>query len=201
MHDCTRFFVILQRFYMTIMKKTIRDMEHVEIVSARPEDADFIAWIVAQGMHMDDVPSFLKSVGARDDTLYSWRHTRLLCCEGRMAGGLISYDGATHEAGRRNTWVMPDGKLLNSGDVPETCAGEYYLDSLAISPEFRGRGLWRLLFDDAVKTAREKGFHRVTLICDEDYPRLSQLYASYGFMPEDTFLYFGVLCRKMSLAI
>ena len=34
--------------------------ENVEIISARPEDADFIAWIVAQGMHMDGVPSFLK---------------------------------------------------------------------------------------------------------------------------------------------
>ena len=34
---------------------------NVEIISARPEDADFIAWIVAQGMHMDGVPSFLKN--------------------------------------------------------------------------------------------------------------------------------------------
>ena len=40
------------------------DMENLEIVSARPEEAEFIAWIVAQGMHMDDVPSFLKTVGA-----------------------------------------------------------------------------------------------------------------------------------------
>ena len=33
-------------------------MENLEIVSARPEDADFIAWVVAQGMHMDKVPSW-----------------------------------------------------------------------------------------------------------------------------------------------
>ncbi len=183
------------------MKTKIMDIKNVEIVSARPEDADFIAWIVAQGMHMDNVPSFLKTVGARDDTLYSWRHTRLLRCEGKLAGGLISYDGATHEEGRRNTWVMPDGRLLSSGDVPETVAGEYYFDSLAIVPEFRGHGLWRLLFDDAVRTAREEGFHRVTLICDENYPQLARRYISYGFLPEDTFLYFDTLCRKMSLTL
>ena len=177
------------------------NMENLEIVSAWPEDTDFIAWIVAQGMHMDDVPSFLKTVGARDDTLYSWRNTRLLRCEGRLAGGLISYDGATHEEMRKNTWVMPDGRLLSSGDVPETTAGEYYLDSLAIVPEFRGHGLWRALFDDAVEMAKGKGFHRVTLICDESYPKLAQLYASYGFVPEETFLYFDTLCRKMSLTI
>ncbi|MBR1558447.1 MAG: hypothetical protein IJ647_11985 [Prevotella sp.] len=137
----------------------------VEIISARPEDTDFIAWIVAQGMHMDSVPPFLKKLGARDDTLYSWKRTRLLRCDGKLAGGLVSYDGATHEEGRRNTWVMPDGRLLSSGDVPETTAGEYYLDSLAIVPE------------------------------------LAKLYTSYGFVPENTFLYFDTLCRKMSLSI
>ena len=44
---------------------------NVEIISASPKDTDFIAWIVAQGMHMDSVPPFLKKHGARDDTLYS----------------------------------------------------------------------------------------------------------------------------------
>ena len=173
----------------------------VEIISARPEDTDFIAWIVSQGMHMDSVPPFLKRLGARDDTLYSWRNTRLRRCDGKLAGGLVSYDGATHEEGRRNTWVMPDGRLLSSGDVSETAPGEYYLDSLAIVPEFRGYGLWRALFDDAVEMAKGKGFHRVTLICDESYPKLARLYASYGFVPENAFSYFDTLCRKMSLSI
>ncbi len=55
--------------------------ENVKIISARPEDADFIAWIVAQGMHMDGVPSFLIKHGARENTLYSWQNTRLLRCD------------------------------------------------------------------------------------------------------------------------
>lgn len=183
------------------MKNKTLMTSSTRIVQATPEDAEFIAWIVAQGMHMEGVPSFLKSVGARDNTLYSWRNTRLLMCDGKLAGGLISYDGAFHEEGRKNTWVMPDGRLLSSGDVEETCAGEYYLDSLAIVPEYRGQGLWRFLFDDAVEIAKSKGIHRIALICDETYPKLSQLYVSYGFIPEDTFLYFGTLCRKMSLTI
>ena len=36
---------------------------NVEIISARPEDTDSIAWIVAQGMHLDSVPQFLKKLG------------------------------------------------------------------------------------------------------------------------------------------
>ena len=85
--------------------------------------------------------------------------------------------------------------------MPETTDGEYYLDSLSIVPDFRGHGLWRLLFDDAVEIARSKGFHLVTLICDEDYPKLGKLYSSYGFVPGDTIQYFGTQCRKMSLKI
>jgi len=177
------------------------EIGNVEIVSAEPAYAAFIAWIVAQGMHLADVPSFLKTIGTRDDTLYSWRHTRILRCGGQLAGGLVAYDGATHEESRRKTWVLPDGRLLSSGDVPETTAGEYYLDSLAIVPEFRGHGLWRLLFDDAVETARRKGFHRVTLIYDEDFPQLARRYASYGFVAEEAFLFFGTTCRKMALRI
>ena len=138
-------------------------------------------------MHMDGVPSFLKKHGARENTLYSWQNTRLLRCDGKLAGGLISYDGATHEERRRNTWVLPDGRQFNSGDVPETVAGEYYLDSLAIIPEFRGPGLWKMLFDDAIETAKEKGFHRVTLICEESYPKLA------------TFILPMALCQKIQL--
>ena len=73
--------------------------------------------------------------------------------------------------------------------------------SMAIVPEFRGHGLWRLLFDDAIETAKEKGFHRVTLICEESYPKLAHLYTSYGFVPENTIMFFDTLCRKMSLSI
>ncbi len=182
------------------MTETV-DLKNVEIVSAKPEDADFIAWIVAQGMHMDHVPSFLKAACSRNDTLYSWKQTRLLRYEGQLAGGLVSYDGATHEERRKRTWVMPDGRLLSSGDIPETTAGEYYLDSLAIVPEFRGHGLWRLLFDDAVEMAKRDGFHRIALIYDVSYPPLAQRYTSYGFVPEESFEYFGTICRKMSLSI
>ena len=78
-------------------------IENVDIVSARPEDAGHIAWIVAQGMHMNEVPPFLKPMAERDDTLYSWKNVRLLKVDGQFAGGLVSYDGGWHEEGRRNT--------------------------------------------------------------------------------------------------
>lgn len=175
-------------------------MPRIEIVSATRNDAAFIAWIVAQGMHMDDVPSFLRPMTEREDTLYSWKNTKLLKVDGRIAGGLVSYDGGWHEEGKRNTWII-DGKLLSSGDVEETQAGEYYFDSLAIVPDHWGHGYWRLLFDDAVEIARSKGFQRVALICDEDYPKLGKMYASYGFESGEVIDYFGTKCRRMTMGI
>ena len=61
------------------------------IITARPEDAEFIAWIVAQGMHMDGVPSFLKKHGARDNTLYSWQNTRLYTSYGFVPENTIMF--------------------------------------------------------------------------------------------------------------
>lgn len=176
-------------------------MKQPEILSATATDAPFIAWIVAQGMHMPDVPPYLLPMCEQENTLYSWKHTRLLNVDGQQAGGLIAYDGAWHEEGRRNTWIV-NGRLLSSGEEEETQAGEYYLDSLALLPAFRGQGLWRALFDDAVETARRLGFHQVALICDEDFPKLGLMYADYGFVPaKTTFQYFGTTCRKMKLTL
>ena len=54
--------------------------ENVKIISARPEDADFIAWIVAQGMHMDGVPSahFVSVCRNQQSSFYFSRYTILV---------------------------------------------------------------------------------------------------------------------------
>ncbi len=171
------------------------------IVSATAADAPFIAWIVAQGQHMDATPDFFVDMCRRKDTLYSWKNTRLLIVDGVLAGGLISYDGGIFAQARARTWVMPDGSRISSGEEDEAEAGQYYLDSLAIKPEFRGHAYWRLLFDDAVGIARSRGFHKAGLIYDEGYPHLGKIYSSYGFRPTRRFMYFGAMATKMVLQI
>jgi ribosomal protein S18 acetylase RimI-like enzyme len=63
----------------------------------------------------------------------------------------------------------------------ETSAGEFYLDSLAVLPCFRGCGVGRALLSTACNRAFAAGHMRVGLIVDFDNPRAEKLYSSLGF--------------------
>lgn len=82
----------------------------------------------------------------------------------------------------------------------ETFPGEYYLDSLAVLPEFRGQGIGRALLLDGVAKGRQAGFERVTLIVDVDKPKNITLYESLGFVRDETISFFGHQYYRMHFA-
>ena len=63
----------------------------------------------------------------------------------------------------------------------ETEAGEFYLDSVGVLPEYRGRGIATRLFEAQIARAASLGHSRVGLIVDEDKPEAEALYARLGF--------------------
>ena len=81
------------------------------------------------------------------------------------------------------------------GRVPtiadETEAGEYYLDSIAVLPEFRGQGVASALINAFCDKAFAQGHNRVGLIVDFDNPNAEKLYTSLGFERVGTRIFFG----------
>lgn len=63
----------------------------------------------------------------------------------------------------------------------ETEEGEFYLDSLAVSNQYRGKGIASKLLDAAISRARELGLPAVGLLCDKGNPKAERLYAKVGF--------------------
>ena len=63
----------------------------------------------------------------------------------------------------------------------ETEAGEFYLDSLAVSSSFRGKGIAKQLLAAAIEKARELGIPKVGLLVDKGNPRAEKLYTKVGF--------------------
>ena len=57
----------------------------------------------------------------------------------------------------------------------ETGPGEYYLDTLAVVPEYRHRGIGRALLEDGIRLGKSKGFDLITLVVDSDMPDLVRL--------------------------
>ena len=63
----------------------------------------------------------------------------------------------------------------------ETQAGELYLDSLAVLPEYRRQGIARKLLLATKERANRMGLPCVGLLVDKDNPVGEALYASVGF--------------------
>ncbi len=196
---------------------TIRDAE--------PSDGCFIARNVLAAMGYDvfsdsgtvpgielgsvtySVPDTLARFGelcARPDTLYSYTRTRIACVDGISAGSLTAYPGDDYLRLRELTWGLLAPAVRHP--EPECRPGEFYLDSMAILPEFRGRTfeyagstdrIGHLLMLDGIEEGRRKGFPLISLIVDKEKPRLYAYYSALGFRPDGEIFFFGHLYDRM----
>ena len=180
---------------------TIRD--------ARPEDAPFLAKCIMAGMHFydfgtispeqSDIYEGLVDCEGRDDTLYTYRHTRIAEVSGISVGTLLSYPGEIYWELRDKTFrqYWPAFFAEHSEDDLETGPGEYYLDSLAVIPSFRGQGIGSALLRDGIRKGADLGYKFITLVADSDLPHLVRLYESVGFRPEGRRRAYGVDFQRM----
>ena len=184
-------------------------------LSIRPavkEDAPLIAQCVLAAVGLIDMSlppekenckefPVARRVCAEPDTLFSYNNAVIACIDGEDAGALVSYDGALYAKAREKTFRMFREELGNdnSGYAMETGPGEYYLDSIALRPEFRGHDMGLDILRDTILKARDKGFRRFTLIVDVDAPRKIAYYSRLGFKPGCTMETFGSTYLKMVL--
>ncbi len=169
----------------------------MEIRKATIEDSAAIACNVMAAMGYDVFGNSMDSetqamlegmteICAREDTLYSWRNTVVACEDGTVVGSLTSYDGAEYLTMRELTFGLAREKF--GWEPPlmddETRAGEWYLDSLAVHPAYRGKGLAQLLVSQVFEVAETLGFTKISLIALASADRLVAFYESLGFRPE-----------------
>lgn len=173
-------------------------------VSVRPAtkaDAAMIARAVAMAIGDEvalraycgeDYLAVLTEIAGREGTQYSWQRALIAEVDGAAAGAIVGYDGAQLEVLREGTFaVLREFVGRVSVVVDETEAGEYYLDSVAVVPEFRAFGVGRLLVESFCNRAFDEGHNRVGLIVDFDNPQAEKLYASLGFKCVGSRLFFG----------
>ena len=100
-----------------------------------------------------------------------------------MVGISVSYDGGRlHELRRAFIEAAKEhiGKDLTGMD-DETQAGELYLDSLAVLPEYRRQGIAMRLLLATKEKANRLGLPCDGLLVDKDNPVGETLYTSVGF--------------------
>ena len=111
----------------------------------------------------------LTEVCAQADTHYSYKNTFIAELDGGIAGMMIAVDGKNYRFQREK--MYPQLKSLfdvvfgNGWEDMEDEAkqGEYYIDSLSVSPTYRSRGIGSALIAHAKIQAQTLGIDRVTL--------------------------------------
>ena len=169
---------------------------NIVIRAARKADALFIAECFRMAMLMEpdaeESRRFAELVCSRDDVLYSARNTIIAEVDGRRAGMLTSYVGSEYAKMRDVTFeiLKREMGLEFPGMDDETQPGEYYLDSVALLPEYRGKGLGtqliRYAMDEGIKTGLT-----LTLVVDPANDKARRLYESLGFKEAGTLFLFG----------
>ncbi|MBQ0048776.1 MAG: GNAT family N-acetyltransferase [Bacteroidales bacterium] len=178
-------------------------MNHITYRKATVGDALFIA----KGFHMamlydnaeeKNIETFARHICQREDVLYSWRNTTIAQIDGKAVGMLTAYDGRFYHEWRLRTMQLV--KLLLGVEFPgmedEAKPGEYYLDSLAVMPEYRGLGIGRSLLKQGIDEGKRLGLC-TTLAVDPINDRAKTLYRSLGFQPCGTLFIFGHDYEKM----
>ena len=173
---------------------------------ATVSDARFIAKGFHMAMLYDDateeqISNFARNICTDEDVLYSWRNTLIAEIGGKPAGMLTAYDGRYYHDMRIRTMALVKQHLGVEfpGMEDEAVAGEYYLDSLAVMPEYRGRGIGRQLLKRGIANGKALNLD-VTLAVDPINERAKRLYRSLGFKPSGTLFIFGHDYEKMVIA-
>ena len=140
-------------------------------------------YFCGDGYGLDDFHRMMTMLAEREDSQYSYSNTLVAMDEDKVVGCSVSYDGGRlHEL--RRVFIEAARQHIgkdHSGMDDETQAGELYLDSLAVLPEYRHRGIAKALLLATKKRADKLGLPCVGLLVDKGNPTAEALYTSVGF--------------------
>lgn len=148
------------------------------------EALDHLALELSDTDHHRAAESFFAQLFLGTDTRYSHRYVRIAMLDDMPAAVSLSYPGVLE-----TSLSTPISVLMRERDPAadyafqrESADDEFYLDAIAVSPAFRGRGCADRLIEDASGLARAAGFDHIGLLVDIDKPGVKRLYARHGFV-------------------
>ena len=164
----------------------------IKIRKATKEDVGYIAEGIYYAFLLEDKALYnqwirtLKKVCAQEDTHYSYRNTWIAEVDGIRAGMMIAVDGEHYREQRDKMYPQLKGLFdvaFGKGwdDMEdEAKAGEFYIDSLAVSLPYRNQGMGTALIEKAKEMAKGKGISVVTLAVEPEN-KAKRLYQKLGF--------------------
>ncbi len=192
----------------------MQENEQTILRQASLEDAPFIAYCLMEALgghimehllegHIPEeetkVHVMLTEIARREDTLYTWHFATIAqTLDGTPVGASLAYDGRDYHERRIRSFAL--AQTIISFDIvemeDEAGEGEFYLDTLAVLPPYRGRGIGHLLMKDWLRRADELGL-LPTLIYHPKNTNARKVYESMGMRDAHPIFVFGDNYMKM----
>ena len=165
-------------------------MQNITIRQATINDAKLIAYAVGTAIGEDSVQEhcganwldIITEIAQLEISQYSYQNALIAEVNNTPAGIVVAYDGARLDELRTQTLNVihrynPNFEFTED----ETEAGEYYLDSLCVLPQYRKMGIATRLIKALYDKIFAEGHTRLGLIVDFDNPTAERLYTQIGF--------------------
>jgi ribosomal protein S18 acetylase RimI-like enzyme len=178
------------------------------IRQALPEDSEAIAKLLVLPTgevirkligekNQASAEEFLMHFIGKADNQYSFENCYVAESDGEVNGVLLAYDGAQLVKLRK---PVLDFIQEHFGEVPavedETEAGEFYIDSIAVSPAHQGKGIGSELLQHII---HQKTGETLGLLVDKTNPAAKRLYLRLGFEPEGEKSLLGIALEHLQL--
>jgi DNA-3-methyladenine glycosylase I len=144
---------------------------------------DCCLYFCGEDYGLDDFRKMMTLLVKREDSQYSYKNTLVALDGERVVGISVCYDGGKLHQLRQafiefaKVYIGKDHSDMDD----ETQAGELYLDSLAVLPEYRHQGIAKQLIGATKERAESMGLPCVGLLVDKGNPAGEALYSSVGF--------------------
>ena len=163
------------------------------IRKAKPEDAKAIATYLMLAMedivyqfigekYHEKATQFLVNLINQEANQYSYENCWVIETENEVVAVAVVYDGGKLQELRKP--VAQEIKSMFNRDFNpenETEAGEYYIDSIGVSPNQQGKGLGSKLFQFLINEYVYKRKGTLGLLVDKENPNAKKLYLKLGF--------------------
>lgn len=137
---------------------------------------------------------------ALEGNQYSYRNALVCIVDGEIAGAVSGYDGAHIQQLRQPffTYIQENHHPNGFAMEYESEAGEYYLDTISVSPLHQGKGIGKSLIKAALQHAKALGHNTAGLLVDKENTHAKRLYEKLGFEPAGHKLLLGKMHHHLT---
>jgi ribosomal protein S18 acetylase RimI-like enzyme len=171
---------------MSIYFRTARK-EDIPVVAKLIDSAsgDFIDFLYRDLVPGKTTVQIIEQKFDSDDLSMRLEDCLLAETEGGIAGLSLSYPACNPRISPEMESLIPDERLKRIHEnYSARVKGSWYLDSLAVSPKYKKRGIGSSLLDQTKKRGLNKGHDILSLTVFKDNKPAYRLYRKHGFVVE-----------------